>query len=143
MAGREQISARKIHNMGLGKLQKACDGIVDSYMAKEHPLALLKIDEEAMDALMEMSADEFKLYLKNLLKLNLSKSLHRLAKEIENVPTRHLPATAKMLHDSLKDIEGDANQRVEGTKKGMGPEEFIEALKGLKSDKALEDDKWP
>ena len=71
MSGREKISARKIHNLGLGKLEKACGDIVDGYMSKEHPLALLKEDEEAMHAINDMSTDEFKEHMLGRVDTNL------------------------------------------------------------------------
>lgn len=137
MSGREQISARKIHNMGLGKLEKACGDIVDNYMSKEHPLALLKDDEEAMHAINDMSTDDFKQHLLGILKLNASKLAHRIAREVENIPTRHLPIAFAIMADRIRDIQGEPTQRVEVTKKGLTPEQFDELLKKLPKERMV------
>lgn len=138
MAGREQISARKIHNIGLGKLQKACDNIVDGYMAKEHPLSLLKVDEDAMHHLAEMSHQEFKDHMLDTLKLNASKISHRMAREIEQIPTRHLPTALAIILDRIRDIQGEPTQRVEVTKKGYTPEQWDQLLERLPKEKLVE-----
>lgn len=138
MSGREQISARKIHNMGLGKLEKACGDIVDGYMSKEHPLALLKDDEEAMHAINDMNTDDFKQHLLGILKLNASKLAHRIAREVENIPTRHLPIAFAIMADRIRDIQGEPTQRVEVTKKGLTPEQFDELLKKLPKERMVE-----
>ena len=138
MAGREQISARKIHNMGLGKLEKACAEIADSYMAKEHPLSLLKVDEDAMHHLAEMSHQEFKDHMLNTLKLNASKLSHRMAREIENIPTRHLPMALAIILDRIRDIQGEPSQRVEVSKKGLTPEQFDKLLERLPKEQLVE-----
>lgn len=137
MSGREQISARKIQNMGLGKLEKACGDIVDNYMSKEHPLALLKEDEEAMHAINEMSTEEFKDHMLATLKLNASKLSHRIAREVENIPTRHLPIALAIIMDRIRDIQGEPTQRVEVTKKGLTPEQFDELLKKLPTERMV------
>lgn len=137
VSGREQISARKIHNMGLGKLEKACGDIVDGYMSKEHPLALLKEDEEAMHAINDMNSDEFKEHMLGTLKLNASKLSHRIAREVENIPTRHLPIALAIVMDRIRDIQGEPTQRVEVTKKGLTPEQFDELLKKLPKERMV------
>lgn len=137
MAGREQISAKKIHNMGLGKLDKACGEIVDNYMSKQHPLALLKEDEESMNALNEMNGEEFKEHMLGTLKLNASKLSHRIAREVENIPSRHLPIALAIVMDRIRDIQGEPSQRVEVTKKGLTPEQFDELLKKLPTERMV------
>lgn len=137
MSGREKISARKIHNMGLGKLEKACAEIADNYMSKEHPLSLLKEDEEAMHAINEMSTEEFKSHMLGTLKLNASKLSHRIAREVENIPTRHLPIALAIIMDRIRDIQGEPSQRVEVTKKGLTPEQFDELLKKLPTERMV------
>ncbi len=137
MAGREQISAKKIHNMGLGKLDKACGEIVDNYMSKQHPLALLKEDEESMHALNEMNGEEFKEHMLGTLKLNASKLSHRIAREVENIPSRHLPIALAIVMDRIRDIQGEPSQRVEVTKKGLTPEQFDELLKKLPTERMV------
>lgn len=137
MSGREKISARKIHNLGLGKLEKACGEIVDGYMSKEHPLALLKEDEDAMHAINDLSTEEFKDHLLGVLKLNASKLAHRIAREVENIPTRHLPIALAIITDRIRDIQGEPTQRVEVTKKGLTPEQFDELLKKLPTERMV------
>ena len=138
MAGREQISARKIHNMGLGKLEKACAEIADNYMAKEHPLSLLKVDEDAMHHLAEMSHEEFKDHMLNTLKLNASKLSHRMAREIENIPTRHLPMALAIILDRIRDIQGEPSQRVEVSKKGLTDDQWNQLLERLPKERMVE-----
>lgn len=137
MSGRETISARKIHNLGLGKLEKACGDIVDGYMSKEHPLALLKEDEEAMHAINEMTHDEFKEYMLGTLKLNATKLSTRLARECENVPTRHLPIALAIVMDRIRDLQGEPTQRVEVTKKGLTPEQFDQLVAKLPTERMV------
>lgn len=128
MAGREQISARKIQNLGLGRLEKACTEIANKVMSTEHPLSIKKIDEESMHELTRMSTDERKEYLITLLNFATFKGLTRLINEMNEVPTRHLPTSISMLLDRVRDIQGEPTQRVEVNKKGFTDKQWEELL---------------
>lgn len=131
MPGREKISARKIHNLGLGKLEKACDEIVDKHMSKKHMLSLLKGDEEAMHHLANMTLQEFKDHMLGVLRLNASKMNHRLAQVIDEIPNRHLPQALSLILTKITDLEGEPTQRVEVTKKGLTNEQWDKLLEKL------------
>lgn len=131
MAGREKISARKMHNLGTAKLEHACKDIVHEYMHTNHPMALLKDDQESLQQLMEMAAHERKEYLKGIILLNLAKLNIKLSHESDNVPTRNIPTAIKQLYETLRDIEGEPSQRIEVNKAQFTNEQYNELLKRL------------
>ena len=138
MAGTPKISDRKIKNMGLAKLEHACSEIANKVMSKEHPLSLLKVDEDAMHHLAQMSHEEFKSHMLDTLKLNASKLSHRMAREMDDIPTRHLPMALAIILDRIRDIEGEPSQRVEVVKKGLTDKQYNELLDRLPKEKLVE-----
>ncbi len=131
MAGREKISARKMQNLGTAKLEHACKDIVHEYMDTKHPMALLKVDQEALNQLMEMATHERKEYLKGMILVNLVKLNIRLTHESDNVPARTIPTAIKQLYETLRDIEGEPSQRIEVNKAQFTNEQYNELLKRL------------
>ena len=107
-------------------------------MSKEHPLSLLKVDEDAMHHLAQMSHEEFKSHMLDTLKLNASKLSHRMAREMDDIPTRHLPMALAIILDRIRDIEGEPSQRVEVVKKGLTDKQYNELLDRLPKEKLVE-----
>ncbi len=138
MPGSPQKRLKKLENLGLAKLEAATQGIVHKYLAEDHPLSLTKNDAEAMHALADMSNDDYKRYLIDLLKLNTSKLATRIAVEVDNIPTRHLPIAFGILMDKLRDLQGEPTQRVEVTRKGLSPEEFNKLLDALPHERMID-----
>tara|TARA_R110000824_G_scaffold129467_1_gene290704 strand:+ start:163 stop:654 length:492 start_codon:yes stop_codon:yes gene_type:complete len=138
MPGSPQKRLKKLENLGLAKLEEATQGIVHKYLAEDHPLSLTKTDAESMHALADMSNDDYKRYLIDLLKLNTSKLATRIAVEVDNIPTRHLPIAFGILMDKLRDLQGEPTQRVEVTRKGLSPDEFNKLLDALPKERMID-----
>lgn len=138
MPGSPQKRLKKLENLGLAKLEAATQDIVHKYMSEDHPLSLTKNDAESMHALADMSNDDYKKYLIDLLKLNTSKLATRIACEVDNIPSRHLPIAFGILMDKLRDLQGEPTQRVEVTRKGLDPEEYKKLLDALPKERMID-----
>ncbi len=138
MPGKPKTRMRKLENLGLAALEKAAGEIVRQHLAKDHPLSLTESDSDAMHAIKTMANQEFKDYLVSLLKLNTSKIATRIANEVDNIPSRHLPIAFGILLDKLRDLQGEPTQRVEVTRKGLSPDEFNKLLETLPKERIID-----
>ena len=131
MAGRPEISAKKIHNMGLGKLEHACSEIVHQYMSENHPLSLGKDDEKAMHALADLSTPEWQNNMMGYQRLLVTKLIHRAIREVEKMKDGSVHTALKYAMDTLRELQGDSSQHVTQAKKGLTPEQMEELLREL------------
>jgi hypothetical protein len=139
MAGREKISAKKIHNMGYAKLEHACSEIVRQYMANDHPLSLTKDDEATMHALANLSPQEWGENLMGFQRLLVSQLIHKSIKDIKHMKAGQSHIALKYAMDSLREMQGDSSQHVTQARRGMTAEEAQGILNSLPK-KAKQDD---
>ena len=139
MAGRTKITDKRLQNIGLGKLQTYVKEEIKHLMDEEHPMALTKADQKALEELMALEVHERKEYIKGIILLNVAKLGAKLSHGTDDVPTRHAPSAMKMLWDMLKDIEGEPSQRIEVKKGMMTFDEFNELYKQLPKATDVED----
>lgn len=139
MAGREKISAKKIQNMGLAKLEHACGEIVRQYMANDHPLSLTKEDEQTMHALAELSPQEWQDNLIGYQRLLVMQLVHKSINDIKTMKSGQSHIALKYAQDTLRELQGDSSQHVSQARRGLTPEEMEEILKSLPK-KAKQDD---
>jgi hypothetical protein len=139
MAGRTKITDKRLQNIGLGKLQTYVKEEIKHLMDEEHPMALTKADQKALEELMALEVHERKEYIKGIILLNVAKLGAKLSHGTDDVPTRHAPSAMKMLWDMLKDIEGEPSQRIEVKKGVMTFDEFNELYKHLPKKTQAED----
>jgi len=131
MAGREKISAKKMQNMGLGKLQHACGEIVHQYMSEKHPLSLSNDDEKAMHELASLSMPEWSDNMMGYQRLLVTKLILASISSIPEMKPASVHTSLKYATDSLREMQGDASQHVEKTRRGLTPEEMEDLLKDL------------
>ena len=116
--------------MGLGKLKHACGEIVHQYMSEKHPLSLSKDDEKAMHELASLSMPEWSDNMMGYQRLLVTKLILSSISSIPEMKPASVHTSLKYATDSLREMQGDASQHVEKTRRGLTPEEMIELLKG-------------
>lgn len=117
--------------MGLAPLQHACKDIVSDYMDATHPLALTKDQKEQLDAVADLTPEEFTKNVENLAKLGLMQGLHIINREANNIPLIKVPDMVMDMAKIIRDIQGEPTQRIEVVKKNLTPEEFNKVFQNL------------
>jgi len=131
MTGRSKISENRRKKMGLAPLQHACKDIVSDYMDATHPLALTKSQQEQLEEVSSLTAEEFTKNTENLAKLALMQGLHILNRSANDIPLVKVSNMVTDMAKIIRDIQGQPSQRIEVIKKNYTPEEWNGILEVL------------
>lgn len=124
MAGRSKTLEKKLENIKLGPLQKSCDELVKATMAKKHPQQLTEAKQKGVDQMLFTNHDQWKGGTEAGLKAIINQCLIDINNNLDEIPTRHKVYAVKMLYDALKDIRGEATQRIEVKRDSLKHDEF-------------------
>jgi polyhydroxyalkanoate synthesis regulator protein len=130
MAGREKVTKRKLHNMGIGEIADAND------LANQvkHELGEFELTQEQKDLAFEMANLTPNEFLSSTIggqRMLVMTLLNLAIKTAGELKARQIPAALKYSMETLREMQGDASQHVSKVKRGFTPEEMKDILDSL------------